>query len=136
MCPRGCSATSALQIWNFIPTVEFHSSSKAVTANRNYSQPYVRCSPTPFLPPLCPTPRRSCDTHTSGRRPPTEFHFCKLFCHFLSSAIVSDELHCIPEHNELFRSALPLARPAPSSRSSRASPGRCIRRFIQRGTTN
>lgn len=28
------------------------------------------------------------------------------------------------------------ARPAPSSRTSRASPGRCIRRFIQRGTTN
>jgi len=35
---------------------------------------------------------------------PAEFHFCELFCHFLSSAIVSDGPHCIPEHNELFHS--------------------------------
>lgn len=64
------------------------------TANRNYSQPYVRCSPS----------RRSCDTHTNARRPSAEFYFCELFCHFLSSAIVSDGPHCVPERNELFHS--------------------------------
>lgn len=112
------------------------------TTNRNYSQPYVHDVRRP-------------DVHAiRAYRQPAEFHFCELFCHFLSSAIVSDGPHCIPEDNELFRStfhslcfsfllylsiflshSLYLARFSFLLLGFPGS-GRCIRRFIQRGTTN
>lgn len=124
-------ASAAPQIWNFIPTVEFHSSSKVRTANRNYSQPYVpmfaglSCT---FMRYAYQPPLVAADHHHHHRQ---NFHFCKLFCHFLSSAIVSDGPHCSvsQEHNELFHSDVSCARtPALLFFFPVLSRGRC--RFI------
>lgn len=61
------------------------------TANRNYSQPYVRCSPF----------RRSCDTHTNASSTTARIPFLQIILPL--STIVSDGLHCVLEYNELFR---------------------------------
>lgn len=124
--PRVHQRQSPPQIWNFIPTVEFHSSSK-----RLYSESQL-------FPALCPTfaavhairiPR----TNPPAARPPVEnsifANYSATFSHCFGRTTL-----CVAEHNELFRPVFlfPLAHVLllPPFLPGFPGPGRCIHRFI------
>lgn len=96
MCPGGgaaqrprCKFGILFRPWNFI----------------RQARPYSESQLFPALCPMfaVPTFMRYAYQRWPTRRPSAEFYFCELFCHFPSSAIVSDGPHCVPERNELFR---------------------------------
>lgn len=97
----GGFGTSAERRCNFISTAEFHSS----------STPYNESQ---LFPALCISAGGRAHVRTATlarqRRPPTEFHFCKLFFHFVPrarSSVLSPRVSGIEprEHNKSFLSS-------------------------------